>query len=57
MTDLTLVFWTGILCSSLFWVAAGALVVLAQDKKLSERVAYLEKVLMEMTKAKETKKQ
>lgn len=55
MTDSTLVFWAGALCSSLFWVGVGALIVLAQDKKLSERVASLEKAIADMTKKDEKK--
>lgn len=56
MTDAALVFWTGALCGSVWWLALGALIVLAIDRKLSERVADIEKAIAEMAKAKDDKK-
>ncbi len=56
MTDAALVFWTGTLCASLFWVAAGALVVLSIDRKLTERVADIERWQGELMKKLEAKK-
>lgn len=56
MTDAAFVFWSGVSCGTLFCVAAGALVVLSIDRKLTERVADIEKAIAEMAKAKDDKK-
>jgi len=56
MTDAAFVFWSGVSCGTLFCVAAGALIVLAIDRKLSERVADIEKRQGELMKKLEAKK-